>query len=195
MARKKPKKKEVKRKKAVRKRHLWHSYFDAALLLGAAVALIFWFLDVLSPSGIVMLSSMCASLVVLTHKYRHHLTTLGTITSSYIVSVAAMFAIVWLLRLGSTPPFNEALFLLITLTMLLYWLNLFHPPAVTFAMAYTLFFRGAAGYIFVLFAALVVFIAVRLVIYTLYEHLDINDFFKEFAREEEEIVKREAERI
>jgi hypothetical protein len=106
-----------------------------------------------------------------------------------------MFIIVWILNLRFMPLFSQALFVLIILTILLYWLNLFHPPAITFAMAYIIFFKGVSGYIFVLFATLLIFISARLVIYIIHEHLDIKNFFKEFIREEEEIIKKEAKRI
>ncbi len=185
----------ARKKGAKKKRHIWHSYLDAGLLLGAAVALVFYFLDVLSPSGIVMVASMAGSVVVLTHKYRHHLTTLGTVFSAYVAAAVAVFILAYLFRLGAMPLLNQVVFSLIIITILLYWLNLFHPPAITFALAYLIFFRGAASYIFVLFASLVLFTAIRLLIYVVHEHLDIGSFFREFVREEEKIVIDEEKRL
>jgi hypothetical protein len=182
MAKKKPKKK---------KRYIWHSYFDAAHVLATAIAVIFSFGEVMSGAGIIMLASIAASAFVLTYKYRHHLTTLGTITLAYVIAGVMSIGIVMLLRLTGVAIIWQAFVLLFGVSALLLLLNTFHPPAVAFGMAFIIFTRNTSEYVFVLFATLMILIAIRLIIYIVHEHLDINDFFQEFLREEKFLVEEE----
>lgn len=184
-------------KKGVKKKErlIWHSHFQPALILGMAIIVSALLFDFLSGAGIIMLASIAASAVILTHKYRHHLTTLGTITSAYILGSILAIILIILLRLGYTPINAQVFIVLFVIGGLLYWLNLFHPPAVAFAMAFTIFERGIISYLFVLFAVIVLFIIVRLAIYIVHEHLTIKDFVYEFIREEERLIKEEEKKV
>ncbi len=182
MAKKKPKKK---------KRYVWHSYFDAAHILATAIAVIFSFGEVMSGAGIIMMASIAASGFVLTYKYRHHLTTLGTVTLGYIISSIVSIGIVMLFRALGVSILWQAFAVLIVVSALLLALNTFHPPAVAFGMAFIIFTRNTSEYVFVLFAALLILVAIRFIIYMIHDHLDINDFFQEFLREEKYLVEEE----
>lgn len=186
MAKKKPKKK---------KRYVWHSYYDAAHVLATAVAVVLSLGDVLSGAGIIMIACIAGSSFVLTYKYRHYLTTLGTITSAYLIGSALSVLLVFLLKMWNFSVTAQMLAVLVAVSALLLALNIFHPPAVAFGIAFIIFTKGTSNYFFVLFAALLVFIAIRLIIYIRHTHLDINKFFQEFLREEEHLFHEEEKRI
>lgn len=175
-----------------KKRYLWHGQFFPALLIGSVIMIITFFLDYFSAAGIDMIASIVASVVILTHRYRHHLTMLSTIISAYIVSVILTVILVTLIR-NTGASFRIQIFVvLFVLAILLYWLNIFHPPAISFAMAFIVFVEGISQFFYVLFMAIVLFVGVRAVVYLVYDHFSITDFLFEFVKEEErEIIKEE----
>lgn len=174
-----------------KKRILWHRSFEPALIIAIAVISASFFMEYFSGSGILMLSSIAASISVLTHKYRHHLTTLGNIISAYLAGALFSVVLVYLMRLGGVSIKLQVFALLFAVMGLLYFLNLFHPPAITFSLAFIIFRKGTLNYFFILFMLIVIFIATRIVIYNIYEHLSIKEFVYEFVKEEENLLKKE----
>jgi len=187
----------VMRKKRAEKKEVrtWHWHFGPALVLAMAIITVSLIFGFLSGAGVLMLASIAASTVILTHKHRHHLTALGTITFAYFIASMVSVALVYLLRIGGTELKMQVFIMVFIITWMLYWLNLFHPPAISFAMAFIVFERGIASYIAALFAALVLFLIVRLIIYIGYEHLSVREFAREFVREEVRIAKEEERRV
>lgn len=160
-----------------RERIIWHQHFIPGLLAGFMVALISIFFR-LSGANIALFASIGSSAVILTHKYRHHLTMLRTVLGSYLIAGLTSIALMHL-------PLQRALriFLVVLLaTMLLYSFNIFHPPAVSAALAVVLADRNLDQLLVFLIATMAAFIIVRLIMYLLHEHLSLAEFFHEFTR-------------
>jgi hypothetical protein len=174
---------------------LWPGTFTHSLVLALAIGVSALFSAYLSAAGILILGSLIASAVILMHKHRHHLTTLGTITFSYVIASLFSVGMLTVLALLGTPFESQAIICVVVAGFLLYWLNLFHPPALAFAMAYLGFEKGIAGYLLVLVVSLACFVLIRLIIYMLYEHLSLKHFIHEFVREEEKLLIKEEKRI
>ncbi len=186
----------AKRSKEIKKKRLkWHSSYDPAIVLFILIVAVAFGFNLMSGAGIVMLASITSSAFILMHRHRRHLTKLGTISSAYIVGAVLSAVLVLLLSYGGTDPRVQLFAVLFIITVVLYWLNLFHPPAISFAMAFTIFQRTATEYFFILFASIIIFIIVRLAAYIVYEHLTIGDFLKEVVIEEEHLLIREEKRI
>jgi hypothetical protein len=186
MAKKKPKKKGV---------LIWHGHFGPALTLGIIIIIFCLFFDMLSGAGMVMLASIAASAVMLTHKYRHHLTTLGTISFAYFIAAVFAVGLVPLLRIGRTPLKIQVFIVLFLVISILYWLNLFHPPAISFAMGFMVFEKGIDQYLLLLLFTLALFLVIRIIIYIGYEHLSIKHFVYEIVRQEEKLIKKEERKV
>jgi len=168
-----------------------HESYEPAYLTGFGVIVAAFLFDFLSASGIIIVGAIAASAVILSHKYRHHLTTLGTITFAYIVSAVLAIPIAYMLRIGGVPLGVQIFTMLFGIGYLLHFLNVFHPPAVAFAAAFILYERGIAPYLVILVASIVAFTAIRLVIYIVHDHLTVRDFRKELIREEKSLLKKE----
>lgn len=183
------------KKQILKKREVWHSHFDAGLVAAFFILLFFTFIGSFSFAGAMMISATVYSIIILTHRHRHHLTILGTIVSAYLAAGFSSMLIVTLLKMGMAPAINQAIAVLIIITALLYALNLFHPPAVLFAAAFVVFRLSAESYVIVLLLTILIFIITRLAVYTLYDNLKIRDFAYEFIREEQKIISEGRKRI
>ncbi|MBN2111549.1 hypothetical protein JW707_00455 [Candidatus Woesearchaeota archaeon] len=178
--------------KKEKKRHVWHGHFLPALIVGVVIVIITFFLDYFSAAGIDMLASIVASVVILTHRYRHRLTMLGTIISAYVTSTIFTVVLITVLRRWNVSLRFQLFAVLFLLVIILYWLNVFHPPAISFSIAFVFFIEGISKFFYVLFMAVVLFVGVRAVVYLVYDHLSIKDFVYEFIMEEEqELIKEE----
>lgn len=173
----------------------WHSSYNSAYVVGIAIVVAALLLDFLSTSGIIIVASIAASAVILSHQFRHHLTTLGTITFAYFISAVMAIPIAYIFRIGLVPMEVQAITMIIVIGYLLKWLNLVHPPAVAFAAAFLIYERGIAPYLVIMLASIVTFAAIRLTIYIVYDHLTVKDFMKELVREEKTILRKEEKRI
>jgi hypothetical protein len=174
---------------------LWHEYYDVAFLAAIALIIIFYSVNMFLGAGIVMLASVGATLVILTHRHRRHLTKIGTVTAAYLVSGILAIVLTYLLSLGFTP-LNRQIFIIMALTgYALYWLNIFHPPAIFFAASLIIYPLGVLPFVLVLFASIILFIIIRMAVYVWHDHLSLKDYMKEFISEEEEILIDEEKRI
>ena len=179
----------------VKKRRTWHSRFMPALIVGCVIIIVTLFFDYFSGAGIDIIASIVASVVILTHRFRHHLTMLSTVISAYVFSSILSVILVMLLTMGGVHIKLQIFIVLFLLAILLYWLDIFHPPAISFSMAFVVFVEGATSFFYVLFMAVILFIGVRAATYAFYQHLSIKDFVYEFVKAEENIIKKDERKI
>ncbi len=159
-----------------KEREVWHDHFVPGVVAGVVLAVITAFFR-LTGSNVALFASIGASAVILTHKYRHKLTVLRTVLLSYILSGLVSVGIAQL-----PSPVSVKVFLAIFLvTMLLYSVDVFHPPAVSASLAVILYNRPLIELLYVLLVTLAMFVTVRYIIYVYHEHLTPKEFFKEFV--------------
>ncbi len=165
-----------------RERQVWHKHFVPSLLAGALVALV----SVLYESHFadaVLLGSIGASAVILTHATSHHLTTLHTIVLAYIAMMALSWLIVFISDVFMLSLSTETFLTVFLVSIGLYAVDAFHPPAISAATA--LITSGAPFSMLPLhiFAVLLVaFIGVRFVTYVARQQLSVREFGAEFKR-------------
>ncbi len=162
-----------------KERKIWHEHFIPGVLAGVLVALISEFFK-MSGSNIALFASIGASAVILTHEYRHHLTMLRTIIGSYIL---AGLVGIGLLHVEIAHPVRIGL-AIIAITMILYSVNLFHPPAISAGLAILLYDRELLSLVYVLLVTLAAFIILRFFIYVFRHRLEVKEFMHEFLHEE-----------
>jgi hypothetical protein len=160
------------------------------LVLALMIVISVLFYGYFSAGGVLALGSILASAIILIHKHRHHLTTLGPITFSYFISAVLSVGIVSVLRKLNTPIESQIIICIIAVGAALYWLGTFHAPAVLFGVAYIGFSLGLINYIIAFLGTMFCFIMIRLVVYLVYDHLSLEHFVHEFIREEEKLFKR-----
>ena len=73
-----------------KEKRVWHERFVPSFITAIAVASIALFLK-FRGSNIVLVTSLAASLIILTHKFRHKLTILGTVFYSYFLAAVVGF--------------------------------------------------------------------------------------------------------
>jgi len=173
----------------------WPGHFIHALVLAITIAIASMFNAYLSAAGIIIMGSLAASAITLTHKHRHHLTTLGTITFSYFIASFLTIGIVIVLRLLITPIESQLIIGVVVVGFALSWLGIFHPPALAFGIAFIVFERTVAGYLLVFCAAIVCFVLIRMMIYLFYEHMSFKHFVHELIKEEEAIIIKEEKKL
>ncbi|MFC1648535.1 HPP family protein [Nanoarchaeota archaeon] len=156
-------------------RQVWHAHFMPGIMAGMLVALVAAMFEI-SGSNIAMFASIGASAVILTHKYKHHLTMLKTVLLSYIL--AGIVGVI-LLMINMDPAIRIG-FSVVIVTMVLYSVNVFHPPAISAGLAIVLYDRPLFDLLTLVLATIVGFIAIRFFIYVFHEHLSVKDFFEEF---------------
>lgn len=169
-------KKFIKREKV-----LWHRHFIPSVIAGLAVALIS-FVYQITVSNIVLFASVGASAAILTNTRSHHLTRLRTTILAYIISII-ISSFVYLINLFIPLHISINIFLLVFLVgLFLVLLNTFHPPAITASLSFILLERPVVDLIYLFIAIIVLFVVIRLLTYTLSQHLSVKEFFKEFRK-------------
>ena len=178
-----------------KKRHIWHNSQLPAFLLAIAIIILSLFSGIFSGAGILIFASIAASAVILVHKRKHHLTTMGTITMSYFIAGILSIALVNAIRTGRGTLEAQVFAVLFIIGGVLYWLNLFHLPAIMFAMAYTVYVGWVEEYIFMLLLAIWLFIIIRFLIYVYHDHFSVRDFIFEFIKEEKKLIRKEEKKL
>ena len=173
----------------------WPGHFTHALVLAIAISIAAMFNSYLSAAGIIIMGSLGASAVILTHKHKHHLTTLGTITFSYFIATFLAIGVAIILRMLNAPLESKLIISIVVIGFSLFWLGIFHPPALAFGVAFMVFERTTSGYLIVFCAAIVCFVLIRMLIYMFYEHLSLKQFVNELIKEEEELILKEERKI
>jgi len=180
-----------------KKRHnllAWPGHFTHSLVLVGALIIAALFSSRISGAGVLILGSLIASSVIVTHRHRHHLVTLGTIIFSYVIASILAVGLITALVMLNTPFESQMIIGIVVVGFVLHWLDIFHAPALAFAMAFIGFEWGIGKYIVMLGSFIAIFILIRLFVYVVYEHLSFSHFVHEFIREEEKLAIRE-ERI
>ncbi|MCK4669848.1 MAG: HPP family protein [Nanoarchaeota archaeon] len=168
----------AKKKKKVR--FFWHEYFLPALIAGIGVAIVAYLFE-MNSANLLMFASVGASAVTITHKYRHHLTTLRTTILAYIVGcIISLFIGMIGVNLNLAMPIQVFLVVACVSFAILYF-NIFHPPAVSASVSFIVFHRNPNDLVFLLTSVILLFIVIRFFIYVWYEHLSLKDFIHEFT--------------
>ena len=164
-----------------KEKQLWHEHFVPSLIAGLAVALIsYGFQKTLSD--IVLFASVGASAVILTHSRSHHLTRLRTTIEAYIIAIIVS-SLIFFISLFLNLNISVSIFIVIFLvSILMYSINAFHPPAITASLSFILLERPIIDLFYLFVAILILFILIRLLTYTLSQHLPVKEFLNEFKR-------------
>ena len=172
-----------------KERQIWHKRFTPSLIAGIAVALITLFFK-MTASNIVLFSSLGASAAIITQKYVHKLTILRTVIQSYLVSLIVSFFVIFLIGYFKLS-FTWSVLIVVTLVTLgVYLLDAFHPPAISAAISFILIDGGVWDTLLIFFAVILLLVLVKLLTYIFYyQHLKLKDFHKEFKKFEHEEVK------
>ncbi len=170
---------------------IWPGRFTQSLVLVGAIIFAALFSSRISGAGILMLGSLVASSIIITHRHRHHLVTLGTIIFSYVIASIIAVGLAMGLVVLRAPFESQVIISIVIIVAALHWLDLYHAPALAFAIAFLGFGWGVEKYLLVLGAFILIFIIIRLFIYTFYEHLSFRHFVHEFIKEEEKLAIRE----
>ncbi len=166
-----------------KERRIWHKRFIPSFIGGIAVAIVSFFFK-FSGANIAMFASVGASAAILTNKYRHHLVMLKTILLSYVVSGIIGILILLAGRKFTALHTSLQIFFVITLSIIaLYSFDIFHPPAISAALAVVLYDRSIIELLFLFLSVMILFIIIRFSIYVFYEHHRVRDFVYEFIRE------------
>ena len=178
-------------KKFIKKERLiWHKRFIPSLIAGIAVAIITFFFK-MTASNIVMFASLGASAAILTHKQIHRLTILRTVIFSYLISLFISGITLYFIH-HYTISFSLAALIAVTLaTLTMYLADVFHPPAVSAALAFVLLDGGFWETIVIFIAVIILLIIIKLLTYAFYyEHLEMDKFMREFKKIEREEKKK-----
>ena len=169
-----------------KERTIWHRRFIPSLIAGIAVAIITFFFE-MTASNIVMFASLGASAAILTHKQIHKLTILRTMIFSYLIAL-----IISLIVSHLPVSFPVAALIVVTITTIsLYLFDVFHPPAISAALAFIMINGGIWEDVAIFIAVIILLIIVKLLTYAFYyENLEMKKFFKEFRNIEKADSKR-----
>ncbi|MFC1663375.1 HPP family protein [Patescibacteria group bacterium] len=170
-------------KKFIKKeRKLWHQHFIPSLIAGVGMALITFVFE-FTTSGIVIFASVGASAIILANNKSHHLTKLRTSIFAYIIAVTVS-TILFYLNQFFQFHLSVSLFLAVfSVSIAMYLLNVFHPPAISATVAFLLFERGVVDLIFLLLSVIMMLIVIRILSYIFSQHLSLREFYKEFRKE------------
>ncbi len=169
-----------------KERTVWHKRFIPSLIAGIAVAIITFFFK-MTASNIVMFASLGASAAILTHKQVHKLTILRTTIISYLIALIVSLIVSFL-----PISFPIAALIVVTTTILgLYLFDVFHPPAISAALAFIMMKGGVWEDLVIFLAVIILLIIVKILAYMFYyEHLNLKRIFQEIKTIEKEDVKR-----
>ena len=164
-----------------KERLLWHRHFIPSLIAGILVGLIS-FVYQATVSNILLFSSVGASALILTNSRSHHLTKLWTTIVAYILSIVVALGIYYLNKLISLPLSLNIFFVVFLTGIILFLANSFHPPAVAAALAFIVLEKNILDLLFLLLSIILLLIIVRLLTYTLSQHLSVKEFRSEFKK-------------
>jgi CBS-domain-containing membrane protein len=169
-----------------KERTIWHKRFIPSLIAGISVAIITFFFE-MTASNIVMFASLGASAAILTQKQIHKLTILRTVILSYLIAL-----IISLIVSHIPVSFPIAALLVVTLTTIgLYLFDIFHPPAISAALAFIMINGGIWEDITIFIAVIILLIIVKILTYAFYyENLEMHKFFQELKDINKEDVKK-----
>tara|TARA_Y100000310_G_C20390163_1_gene672354 strand:+ start:241 stop:783 length:543 start_codon:yes stop_codon:yes gene_type:complete len=162
-----------------KEREVWHDRFIPSLIAAGAVLIITFILQ-LSGFDIVLLTSISASIVILTSKEWHRLTVAGTTIYAYIVATVIGFIFLTIEQNFNLSVVVISFLTICTITLAIYMLNIFHPPAVGIALGIVLYKGTALSLVLVLVITILMFIIVKFFMYMYYKHLKFSQFHHEF---------------
>ena len=166
-------------KKPERSKEFWHEHFVPSLIAGLVIGLVVFSYDT-TVANVLFFASVGASAVILTNSSSHHLVKLRTALWAYfMLAVLAPLIQFASQQLGVHDAVAIGA-LVFGLSLGMYWLNAFHPPVISAAIAF-IFFEGGLIDLFALFLLVVViFISIRFMMYIAYQHFSPKEFWQEF---------------
>ncbi len=169
-----------------KERTIWHRRFIPSLIAGIAVAIITFFFE-MSASNIVMFASLGASAAILTHKQINKLTILRTTIFSYIIALIVSLIVSYI-----PVSFPVAALIVVTITTIgLYLFNVFHPPAISAALAFIMISGGVWEDVVIFIAVIILLIIIKVLTYMFYyEHLEMRKIFQEVKKINKADVKK-----
>ncbi|MCK4589998.1 MAG: hypothetical protein KAT77_06140 [Nanoarchaeota archaeon] len=162
-----------------KERQLWHDRFFPGILAALAIAILAFFFE-FSGHDIVLLTSIAASIAIITHKHPHKLVILGTTYYSYFLAIVIGFILFFIKQ-----KFIISLPILIFIGVLgslliIYALNFFHPPAIGITVGIIIYGKSIFNLFIILALTLLLFFLLKILMYFYYNHLDIRKFKQEF---------------
>lgn len=172
-----------------KERMIWHDRFVPSMIAAVAVLIITLILQ-FSGFDIVLLTSISASLVILTSQKLHHLTILGTAIYSYILASVVGFSFVFLKQSISLSITTTSFMTIIVISILIYMFDIVHPPSVGIALGIVYYSGSTFNLLFTLFITLIMFIFVKVIMYIYSEDLKIKFFHHEFMIWEKKFLRK-----
>ena len=160
-------------------RNIWHQHFIPSLIAGLVIGSIVYLYDT-TVANVLFFASVGATAVILSNSTSHHLVKLRTALIAYglLMVVAPLVKFV-----SQELLVHEALTigaLVFGLSLSMFWLHAFHPPAISAAIAF-IFFEGSWSDLVALFVLVIAtFVGVRFLMYVYYEHFSPREFWHEF---------------
>jgi len=163
-----------------KERKIWHRRFVPSLIAGMAVAILTVFFQ-MTAHNVVMFASLGASAAILTHKFIHRLNILYVVIFSYLVALLVSLPIFYLVK-DFSYAFPTSILIAVTMTtLILYLLNIFHPPAISASIAFLLIQDSLTERILIFGSVIVLLIIIKLLTYFFYyENLTLKKFHHEF---------------
>jgi len=171
-----------------KERKVWHDRFIPSMV-AAGVVLIMTLLFQWSGFDIVLLTSISASIVILTSKEKHRLTVAGTAIYSYLV--AAIIGFIFL-AVQQKWQLDISILAFITISLIvlaMYMLNIFHPPAVGIALGIILYSGPINILLLILVFTFAMFVLVKVIMYAYYKGLVLKEFHHEFLVWDKKLFK------
>ncbi len=170
---------------------IWHERFIPSLVAGGTIFLITLLLEH-RGFDIVLLTSISASLVILTSQYQHRLTVLGTAIYSYLVAAFVGFTLRWVLIHYQLGLAMVSFLAIVSITLIIYLLNIVHPPAVGIALGIVLY-QGEMSNLLIIFGlTFLMFFVVKFVMYFYSSKLVISKFHHEFLIWEKKLFRKKS---
>jgi hypothetical protein len=167
---------------------IWHERFFPSLIAAGAVFLITLILQI-GGFDIVLLTSISASIVILTSQAWHKLTVLGTTFYAYFLAIVTGFFFKYIHVTFELNLATISFLTICTVTLAIYLLNIFHPPAVGIALGIVLYAGSVNTLVSILSFTFAVFILVKGAMYTYYHHLKWKHFHHEFLTWNKKLFK------
>lgn len=162
-----------------KERQLWHKRFFPGLLAALAISILTFFLE-FTGYDIVLLTSIAASIAIITHKHPQKLVLLGTTYYSYFLAILIGF-ILFFVRNTTSISLAPLIFIGVLASLLtIYIFNYFHPPAIGITVGIIIYEKTVTNLIIILVLTLILFFLLKILLYFYYHHLHVRNFKQEF---------------
>lgn len=161
------------------RKSIWHDHFVPSLVAGVVIGVIVYFYDT-TVANILFFASVGSSAVILSNSTSHHLVKLRTTMIAYGLLILLAPLIQLVIRYVGLHEAVTIGVLVFSVSVAMFWLNAFHPPAISAAVAFIFFEGSLLDLVYLFLLVMLVFTAIRFLMYVSYQHLSPRQFWNEF---------------